>query len=99
MAGVVKARVELYRDGSMDVRPEPCPVEGLHEGEGQRCYYIAHDGQRRSCAFWYALTSPSNRHERMDATAIVMEATARAARTISCQVLCQRQKANRPPGC
>jgi hypothetical protein len=99
MAGVVKARVELYRDGSCDVKPEPCPVEGLHAGEGERCYAVSHDGQRRACAYWSATTSPSNRHERMDVSVIVLEATARSARTIGCQVLCQRQKANRPPGC
>ena len=38
MTGIVNGRVEVYKDGSVDVVPEPCPVEGRHPGEGQRCY-------------------------------------------------------------
>jgi hypothetical protein len=99
MTGIVNGRVEVYKDGSVDVVPEPCPVEGRHPGEGQRCYHVLRTGERRACLYWSALASAGTRHERMDVTMIVLEATARSARTISCQVLCQRQKANRPPGC
>ena len=99
MTGMVQARIEVYRDGSMDVIPEPCCVDNRHEGEGMRCYHLMRTGERRACLYWSALASPGTRHERMDITTVVVEATARAARTINCQVLCQRQKANRPPGC
>jgi len=99
MAGVVTARIELYSDRSVDVLPDTCPVEQRHPGEGDRCYQVTRNGERRSCIYWIACLNPSQRAERQDVTMIVTEATARSARTVHCQVLCQRQKANRPPGC
>lgn len=99
MAGVVKAHVEVFKDGSCDVMPDECPVERPHEPGEPRCYHIDRDGSRRSCIFWCATMSPNQRAERIDVTALHTRAVALGARTVTCQVKCDRQKANRPPGC
>jgi len=99
MTGIVKGRVEVYRDGSADVVPDHCPGADEHTVGVPRCHHVDKDGDRRSCPWWAANLSPNQRAERLDVSVLTLRATALGARTVSCQVLCHRQKANRPPGC
>lgn len=99
MTGIVKARVEVYKDGSADVVPDTCAVEDEHRQDVPRCYHVIHTGERRACVFWAALTSPAQKAERMDLYALVSRAQGLGARTVNCQVICHAARRNRPPGC
>jgi hypothetical protein len=99
MAGAVKGEVLVYADGTLEVQPETCPVEDPHRVHSPVCYRTYPDGEQRACPFWTACTSPAITTERIHPTALRIRAVALGARRVSAQVLCQRQRANRPPGC
>jgi hypothetical protein len=99
MAGIVRAYLTRHADKSFDVSPLDCPAADVHTSGTPRCYTIMFDGQRRACPFWTATAHPANETHRMDPTALCDEAYMRQASQMRCSVICQRARANRPPGC
>jgi len=99
MAGIVRAHLVKHADGSHDVGPIDCPAADQHTSGPPRCYTIMFDGERRACTYWLACTLPSNDTHRMDPSRLADESFLRGVGSMRCGVICQRARANRPPGC
>jgi hypothetical protein len=99
MAGYVKSEIRVYKDGTLSIHPDKCPVEDVHRLFEPMCYSTLPENESRSCMYWMASTSPGNTSERVHPTQLRVRAVALGSRSIHCGVICARQRANRPPGC
>jgi hypothetical protein len=107
MAGRVPAHI-MIGDGLSTywVEPSVCPVADEHRrdaadvepGLAPRC--LSHDPLigRRTCPYWYALTTIDNAADRTDASLMAGVAAQAGRRQLRCGVLCMAQRRNRPPG-
>jgi hypothetical protein len=99
MAGAVTGFLRVYSDDTCEVMPNTCPVYDLHREHTPACFRTYPDGETRACPYWLACTSPMNTADRQHPSSLRVRAKSLGARTVNVQVLCQRQKSNRPPGC
>lgn len=62
------------------------------------CTWIAPDGDRRWCRYYYGLARRDDETARIDLSMLRTQIVGRAARQTGCTVLCTGQTRNRPPG-
>jgi len=99
MSGYVRAHLERHGGHSYDILPVVCPAESEHTAGQTRCLTRHADGWTRKCIYLIVPCENDNATERIDASMLAHRADVLNARQVRCGVLCQRQRANRPPGC
>jgi hypothetical protein len=99
MAGVVRGWVEYDPRDRYKVMPAVCPAADEQRADRPVCFMAYEDGTHRVCPYYTSAASTSNYTDRQHPSGLRQLALKLGARMINCQILCQAQKRNRPPGC